>query len=72
LFSTTDLHLVVGRYVAKHNVTILAHAPYSQELSPPDFFLVSIPKNCFQRPSFRERRGSHYKIDESIEGAIEK
>jgi len=41
-------------FLAKNNVTILEHPPYSPDLAPADFYLFSPLKSAFKGRSFRD------------------
>jgi hypothetical protein len=69
--STCTLVVVVKWYLANNNVMVLDQLPYSLDLSPPDFFLVSTPKKCSER-MIHKFQGSNCKSNESTDIGIEK
>jgi hypothetical protein len=48
------------------------HPPYFPELSLPDFFPVSMTKNCSEKKTIRKHQGSHCKSDKHTDRGIKK
>jgi len=59
--------LSVKRYLAKNNIPVMEHPPYSPDLAPCDFF--SLPENqvCAQRNQVQVRGCSESKSDATLE-----
>ena len=55
--------LSVKTFLTKHKITLLEHPPYSPDLAPCDFFLISKDQFCCKRNQVRVRRSSEGKSD---------
>ena len=56
--------LEIRKFLAKNNIAVLEHPPYSPDLAPCDFFFVSQTQESHQRNSFLRFRSHQNSRDE--------
>jgi len=55
--------LLTRSYLAKHQISVVPHPPYSPDLAPADFILFPKLKTTWKRRRFQTRRGDSGKCD---------